>query len=1657
MVINRSEMKRKRREDCSSPLLDDSPKRTKVHAQRKFAQGSNVNSPVITPVKEIEKQEIDVLPEPVELLPIKRPNTEDFLTFLCFRGTPILPPSLNFFNTASIVDTNGQVHEIKSESPKNGPIDTSAITKTGSGSSERPFVAFGVRKRADPIVISRQMDKKRRHALALQALRRKYQEQRMAKIRAVTIISKTEPLAKKSNTLQKSKLDVPTKHVKVTTRSVKAALRPQIKQKMCLRSFRGRFVQKELQFRNVKKRPLQGKKMTKDKVEKKTTTVEESSESEYSSDDEKPLSKTSKDVKVSPKVILPKIAKKSAPGPKKPIEIKVTRSNKFLNSKIVSRRQQIKQRMLMTTPKTIVKPRTLRSHTAQNSKILPETKQKIMQKMKHKTIFQKDAKNIIKKESICIVKKAVRATECTKKEAIKKDGSKIAENQKKEKPAENPKRITNKPPAAVKKEISPNPTASKSKLDKPSIAVKKESVENAKKTKIITKTMPTTAVKKMVSSRAQSPLRKDNLNKKKTVILKKGLKTVESSVKKEPAIKKEFSKEESDKKEDAAKVKVEQKECTESKTSQRPTRKTKEAAAIYMEILSHKLVNESKIDDDNVSIDSFPELPNVKKTEQRENELKARARSGKTSESEGDSKKPTKGKEAEVTENKNLRSNDKKKINTQKKNENPDVKNVDKNPEDNGTLEGSNKKGNNEADLKKKSNVEVETTKEEKSKKVSEEARKVSVKLDSVKEEVQICDRKTRSATQEKMFEKVVASPIEKMKDAELKVHINPINVDTESKRVTSKVESKESTTPTLKKKYVEKLDVDESSESDISLEELRVKKLEEKVAKFGETESTKRQTRNSSLNIRHVESDDSDESFRADIRIPRKKQITRSKVSKFEDESPLSDNKMNLKKSLRANTRIYKECSSSDSDHSTTSDVDIKQIKVVNKNKKFTKTRSQLKGEQSFSDSDEEPLSKLTQLKNTEMKEGAELGKDENNFEKKVKVDPDMKHVKTNKDSKVDSESDNFKKPKRECAKRPQNYLPMFSSSDEEDNYFQGFKSKNEISKPLKSEKIPEAVCSHASTSLDLSCKDIGRRFGKGKVNMSNEQIEKWLKDSAMAGSSVKNENDAMLKFGEKIPTETSLSIATSIDTEKLKTLLITGVEKQEIDSGSKDSSSKNTSLETAALNKINVAIKPTMADRKLIFRNKDKVGAAPNINAFSASNESSVYAFGEETEDVMKTPFRRPTRRPSSTATSRSEDESSKYEEIPRTGQFRKPPLMKQDSVKSTKESVHGDETSEDNAQLDAEDSAFYIPLQPQKSSGVNTKGKPVVSTVGQNLDKKPVASTSMVPPTTVTQKLTNLKYSLKQSPRTFDKNLETPEESKYKVPSSPSASSSSSAKLYKRQSSKPKFRATEVLPVKLPEFPTGGNCGQLIEAPTFHPSDKEFQDPLEYLEKIRPKAEQFGICRIVPPSTFKPECKVTDDMRFTAYNQIARNTMSMWFKTSEPLAQEVEQEFWKHVTLKQNHICVHSGSIDSGNWGYGFAVSKNSPFARHAWNLKVLTNNSGSVLRSIGPVMEAPSVRKKKKLQDEDGEYECEICRMNLFVSMVTESQEDGVYCLDHAAEYIEKKKIQTKHCKLTYTYDDQELEGLVDKIKSTIANKMQKKIPHKYAGMPTLLTK
>jgi hypothetical protein len=44
-------------------------------------------------------------------------------------------------------------------------------------------------------------------------------------------------------------------------------------------------------------------------------------------------------------------------------------------------------------------------------------------------------------------------------------------------------------------------------------------------------------------------------------------------------------------------------------------------------------------------------------------------------------------------------------------------------------------------------------------------------------------------------------------------------------------------------------------------------------------------------------------------------------------------------------------------------------------------------------------------------------------------------------------------------------------------------------------------------------------------------------------------------------------------------------------------------------------------------------------------------------------------------------------------------------------------------------------------------------------------------------------------------------------------------------------------------------------LTVAPVFFPTSEEFQSPMAYIAKIRPQAEPFGMCKIVPPKDWAP----------------------------------------------------------------------------------------------------------------------------------------------------------------------------------------------------------
>eukprot|EP00249_Psilotum_nudum_P024703 c29269_g2_i1 orf=563-4357(-) len=50
-------------------------------------------------------------------------------------------------------------------------------------------------------------------------------------------------------------------------------------------------------------------------------------------------------------------------------------------------------------------------------------------------------------------------------------------------------------------------------------------------------------------------------------------------------------------------------------------------------------------------------------------------------------------------------------------------------------------------------------------------------------------------------------------------------------------------------------------------------------------------------------------------------------------------------------------------------------------------------------------------------------------------------------------------------------------------------------------------------------------------------------------------------------------------------------------------------------------------------------------------------------------------------------------------------------------------------------------------------------------------------------------------------------------------------------------------------------------LDDAPVFFPLEEEFSDTMEYIASISAEAEKYGICRIVPPQSWRPPCPLKD----------------------------------------------------------------------------------------------------------------------------------------------------------------------------------------------------
>lgn len=168
-----------------------------MQAQRKFAQvcGGSASSTLpssllANPAAQngnVKQEGLNHDP-PQELLPNRRPNTEDFLTFLCFRGTSVLPNHLDFFNTNKNINQQQTKPKTEAATPscssaevkqehKQSEVksDTCDAVKDVKKDADAPkFIPFAVRKRADMVPVGSRKQ-------TVQALKKKYQEQRIAK------------------------------------------------------------------------------------------------------------------------------------------------------------------------------------------------------------------------------------------------------------------------------------------------------------------------------------------------------------------------------------------------------------------------------------------------------------------------------------------------------------------------------------------------------------------------------------------------------------------------------------------------------------------------------------------------------------------------------------------------------------------------------------------------------------------------------------------------------------------------------------------------------------------------------------------------------------------------------------------------------------------------------------------------------------------------------------------------------------------------------------------------------------------------------------------------------------------------------------------------------------------------------------------------------------------------------------------------------------------------------------------------------------------------------------------------------------------------------------------------------------------------------------
>ncbi|CAI0393649.1 unnamed protein product [Linum tenue] len=124
---------------------------------------------------------------------------------------------------------------------------------------------------------------------------------------------------------------------------------------------------------------------------------------------------------------------------------------------------------------------------------------------------------------------------------------------------------------------------------------------------------------------------------------------------------------------------------------------------------------------------------------------------------------------------------------------------------------------------------------------------------------------------------------------------------------------------------------------------------------------------------------------------------------------------------------------------------------------------------------------------------------------------------------------------------------------------------------------------------------------------------------------------------------------------------------------------------------------------------------------------------------------------------------------------------------------------------------------------------------------------------------------------------------------------------------------------------------------DAPVFYPTVEEFEDTLGYISKIHAKAEPFGICRIVPPASWRPPCHLKEKEIWKNAKFSTRIQQVDLLQNREPMRKKHKSRKRKrrrhskmgNTKRRTNSCSVGANAVPENEEKFGFQTGSNFTF--------------------------------------------------------------------------------------------------------------------------------